>query len=298
MINHNNYEIWFLLYADNELSAEEREAVLLFVKENPSLEAEFNLLGESTLSVDETIVFSDKSILYRENIEISEPAYVFEPDYNIVYPNKLELYRHAGARYTIWPRALLAAACIFFIAGIFWIFKGENEQQQIIAAQPKSLIKSENDKVVADKNFLTPNAVSVKSTPAKKERTDLKKIIAEPIPNANNLAVNSETVLASVTPIVNNEKPTNNLPKQLYNAETSKTDPLVVAEPIFINEPASNSLNEMPAQYTSSIQPAEKNKTPLRGIIRKITRLVGKDRPESDQIKFIQVANFRLAVAQ
>jgi hypothetical protein len=298
MINHNNYEIWFLLYADNELSAEEKESVLLFVKENPSLEAEFNLLGESTLSVDETIVFSDKSILYRENIETSETAYVFEPNYSIVYPNKQALYKHTAARYTIWPRAFLAAACILFIAGMFWIFYGDNEQQKPIAAQPKILIKSENDDMVADKKFLTPNPVLVKSMPAQKQRADLKTRISEPTLNTNSISVNSEMIIASTTPVINKELRTNNLPTQLYNAETSKTDPLIVAEPIFISEPLSSSSNEMPVQYASSIQPAERNKIPLRGIIRKITRLIGKERPESDQLKFIEVANFRVAIAQ
>jgi hypothetical protein len=298
MINHNNYEIWFLLYADNELSAEEKESVLLFVKENPSLESEFNLLGESTLSVDETVVFPDKSSLYREDAEITEPAYVFEPDYSIVYPNKPALYKHTGARYTIWPRAFLAAACILFIAGMFWIFYGENEQQQSVVVQPKISVKSENDMVAANKNYPTPNKAVAISTPVKKEKTDLQTSIYKPSISANSIPVNSEMTMATTTPVTNNVQPTNNLPTQLYNTETSKTDPLIVAEPIFISEPLSASSNEMSAQYASNIQPAEKNKTPLRGIIRKITRLIGKERQESDQVKFIQVANFRVAIAQ
>jgi hypothetical protein len=298
MINHNNYEIWFLLYADNELSAEEKESVLLFVKENPSLELEFNLLGESTLIVDETIVFPGKSILYIEDAEITEPAYVFEPDYGIFFPNKSTLYKHTSARYTIWPRAFLAAACVLFIAGMFWIFYGETEQQQSIAAQPKMLIKSENDNMVAGKKFLTQNTVLVKSMPAKKQRSDLKTRAVDPKLNTINIPVSSEMIIVSTTPIINKEQPTNNLPTQLYNVETSKTDPLVVSEPIFVSESLSASSNEMSVQYASSIHPTEKNKTPLRGIIRKITRLIGKDRPESDQVKFIQVANFQLAIAQ
>ena len=43
-INKNNYEEYFLLYADNELSNAERKMVEVFVKENPEFREEFCML--------------------------------------------------------------------------------------------------------------------------------------------------------------------------------------------------------------------------------------------------------------
>lgn len=64
-INRQNYEGYFLMYVDNELSAQDRAAVDQFVSENPDLETELELLTETTLPA-ESITYSPKSSLYRE----------------------------------------------------------------------------------------------------------------------------------------------------------------------------------------------------------------------------------------
>ena len=64
-INRHNYEEFFLLYVDKELSAAERKAVDMFVQENPDLQIELNLLQETVLSADD-IVLDKKDWLYME----------------------------------------------------------------------------------------------------------------------------------------------------------------------------------------------------------------------------------------
>jgi hypothetical protein len=72
-INTTNYEEYFLLYFDNELSAEQRTAVELFIEENPVYKKEFSLLQQSVLA-PENIEFEDKILLYRlEEMEASLP---------------------------------------------------------------------------------------------------------------------------------------------------------------------------------------------------------------------------------
>jgi len=64
-LNINNYEEYFLLYADNELSVEEMKQVEDFVRNNPVLKDEFDSILKTVLTSDTTIEFEDKSSLYK-----------------------------------------------------------------------------------------------------------------------------------------------------------------------------------------------------------------------------------------
>jgi hypothetical protein len=63
-VDRHNYEDYFLLYVDNELTVEQRKQVELFIKENPDLEEELVMLQQSRL-VPETIVFEEKHLLMK-----------------------------------------------------------------------------------------------------------------------------------------------------------------------------------------------------------------------------------------
>ncbi len=65
-INRNNYEEYFLLYADNELSKAERKMVEIFVNENPEFKEEFCMLKLTINLPDEEIKLEDKSFLYKD----------------------------------------------------------------------------------------------------------------------------------------------------------------------------------------------------------------------------------------
>ena len=65
LINRNNYEDFFLQYADGELRADERKAVEDFITENEDLRIEMDLIKATVLPREE-IVFADKRFLYKE----------------------------------------------------------------------------------------------------------------------------------------------------------------------------------------------------------------------------------------
>lgn len=66
-INRSNYEEYFLLYADNELSQAEKYEVEIFVQQNVDLEEEFNMI-KSTINIpDENVGMADKSFLMKND---------------------------------------------------------------------------------------------------------------------------------------------------------------------------------------------------------------------------------------
>ncbi len=70
-INRNNYEEFFLLYVDNELSAPGKNAVDAFLIENPDLQEEMLMLQQSIL-IPDTAVFADKENLFKQETIDSE----------------------------------------------------------------------------------------------------------------------------------------------------------------------------------------------------------------------------------
>ena len=70
-ISRNNYEEFFLLYIDNELSVQEKIAVDVFVAENPDLEEELLMLQQTILQKDE-IIFDNKNQLQQKGLPEEE----------------------------------------------------------------------------------------------------------------------------------------------------------------------------------------------------------------------------------
>jgi hypothetical protein len=68
-INRHNYEEYFLLYVDNELSPTQRTAVEAFVAANTDLQTELDMLQQATL-MPEPIYFNDKTQLLQHNNEL------------------------------------------------------------------------------------------------------------------------------------------------------------------------------------------------------------------------------------
>ena len=67
-INRDNYELFFLLYIDNEMSAAERKTVEEFMLENPDLNPEFLRLQQTVLPADK-VIFEGKMNLYKSQVQ-------------------------------------------------------------------------------------------------------------------------------------------------------------------------------------------------------------------------------------
>ncbi|MCW3073115.1 MAG: hypothetical protein JWP69_184 [Flaviaesturariibacter sp.] len=161
-ITRSNYEEYFLLYIDNELSGEDRRAVEAFAMLHPDLGEELDLLQGTTLETAD-ISFLDKESLLADKMELSVideslllyidgelPAYQqkqvelelarnaaykaqhdallqtkLSPADAIVYPYKKELLRKEDSkRPLIWLRV---AAAVIIVLGIGSFFLNGNK---------------------------------------------------------------------------------------------------------------------------------------------------------------------------
>ena len=297
MINITNYETFFLLYADNELSAVEREAVLLFVNENPLLADEFTSINGTKISAESDVVFPNKNFLYVETVDELEELYSFKPNLEIQYLHKEGLYRYEKSFRIGWVKSFMAAASIILVAGLFWIFTGKREtvdQGLPISYQQKISSPNKIANIIAEKkNKFIPigvaNKIDKKSAVFYKENRPKKNSKQE---------VQLEQAEQDVATIFKSEILVDVQTASAEKISEIAVDPFIASEPIFVNAVAKSETSVDQNNYFTNTDLKSSKKTPFRGLIRKINRLVGKDRPESDQVKFVQVANFQLAIAQ
>lgn len=165
-ITRENFDEICMLYADNELSAEERALVEAFVAANPDLRADLELYCSLKLEADASIGFGDTSSLHRSEAGIpavSEEALLLLLDgeleetekqvlesriasdeqlgrdwailqntrldatEQVIYPDKAGLYRHASARVIRFTWVrYAAAAAIILAAGLLWLNRPDN----------------------------------------------------------------------------------------------------------------------------------------------------------------------------
>ena len=165
MITRENYEEYFLLYVDNELSPAMKLVVERFVAGNPDLREEWETLLQCRVDADLREGFPDKELLLQADLlsyvdgELDEDGRrsveefvgryaskaaelqqlmmtVSEPDLSISFPGKESLYR-AGRRrvlYMPWIRAGIAAAVLGLVATL--LFVGQHRDQVRVAVLP------------------------------------------------------------------------------------------------------------------------------------------------------------------
>lgn len=80
-INRDNYEEYFLLYADNELTDSEKVEVIMFLKQNRDLDEEFRMIHHTISKPDAGLELTDKSFLFRNN----ETSIINEKNYEEVF---------------------------------------------------------------------------------------------------------------------------------------------------------------------------------------------------------------------
>jgi hypothetical protein len=158
-INRHNYEEFFILYADNELSSEDRRMVDEFVLANPDLKDELDIYRNSILTPDTSLNFENKDSLLRydesiisyidNELPVDEKMQLeklingsprlqqelslyrqtkLQPDTEIVFENKSVLYRSTERRVVPMRMIRWAAAAAVLLAVSFSAVKYFNNK--------------------------------------------------------------------------------------------------------------------------------------------------------------------------
>jgi hypothetical protein len=364
MITRNNYEEFFLLYVDNELSAIERKAVEDFIAQNPDLAHELSILQQSTLPPEELILFPDKNLLFKHTTESSllnfsnyETYFLLyidneldaatkleverfaqqnpkleeelgilqcaklEPDPSIVFEDKEVLYRKEEKKKPISFAWLSAAAIAILLVTGFLIYhyktftdsKENNSVTQNAYKQEKAAIEKNNKKqepsvTPIHSDTFNKKAVAIKEPDEKSNQPETKiatwkkrKENIDPIDNHNDnvmISSNEKNKNQTVLPTLDNktEKPKiiiEKNPTQVAitpvndsSKQVAKVDKPVKTEKsntgyYYIQQVAMNSNN---VEYIN-IANTSVNKNKLRGLFRKVSRVLEKTTNANDNNK-------------
>ncbi|MGN6617104.1 MAG: anti-sigma factor family protein [Ilyomonas sp.] len=375
-INRHNYEEFFLLYTDNELSAEQQREVELFVQQHPDLAEEFEMLQQTKLLPDEHIVFSNKDALLniaRTNINLSnyEEYFLLKLDNElskdelgkvdkflaqhpllqkqfqllqqtklplelIEFPDKKSLYRTEEKERRVvafrFTKFAVAAAMLGIAALVWWMVPQNKQIVEIanlksvqketikpkdkitepaeqpaekteIAVVPKSEPKTEDivpASVIKQKHVpekIKPNVVKQNAAQLAITQQKNKNNLPEVNSGVKELPSNETPVIAqNNSPII--DKPIRALkPLEEVNKDEikSQTASYIADTKKALTQPAAykeiNTDNDNETVYIGSMQ---LNKNKVKGLLKKATRVFGNKVKDADNDGKLQVAAFEL----
>jgi hypothetical protein len=360
LINRHNYEEFFLLYVDNELSVADRKAVEAFVEQNPDLEEELVMMMQSVLRPDPKVVFSNKEallknkpasglvnhsnyeeyfVMYGDNELSNEEKDLVEqfvykhPQYQaefeliqqarlipdaISYPDKNELYRTERDERVIpfaWWRIAAAAIVLLFLGVAIWYMSNKNtgneeppmaetnnkvnkDTQQIVKPAP---VNNNNEQMAVKENKVEEekNEVAVEKKNNIKKKSNIQEFRNVPQESNNDMVkadeqekpdrVVSQSINTSIIPVDKG-----NPSKVFASLDKAGTSSVKKAEPkeviYYIDETTEDNIN---VAMTSI------NKKPVRGLLRKVKGLFDKEDandPEPENKKGIRIAAFEISL--
>ncbi len=139
-INRDNYEEYFLLYADDELTDSEKANVLMFVKNNKDLEEEFRMIHHTILKPDVNVKLDNKSFLLKNiasfiNEKNYEEAFVLYHDNELNEKQKkqteefLSLHKELKNEFDLIGITRLAPAANIIFANKNVLYKKEKTEK-------------------------------------------------------------------------------------------------------------------------------------------------------------------------
>lgn len=341
-INRNNYEPIFMLYADNELSATQKQAVEYFAAAHPDLKAELDMLMLTVLPAETPAFFLDKESLFRTtdtaslvNMTNYEGYFVkyaddeltnaekaatekfvykhpecqaefeliqqikYSPDPSILFPDKTILYRKEETRVrpvlVMWMR-FAAAAVLILLAGLFWL-----QQKKVVPADDTTnvAVKEEKQAPVPVNKIIEGNQqqniseeqLAIKTVPANPVEQPKKLQVAPHIQPTEQAIPQNQVASNEIKPAVRQLDPASENtaidPSQVNGTTAANIREAQINQPPVIETTvpenigfASKAASE---DYIYVNNAPATRKSPLRGLLRKASRYVEQKNPLSPE---------------
>ncbi|MFT3904064.1 MAG: hypothetical protein QM727_12885 [Niabella sp.] len=201
-INMDNYESWFLLYVDGELSPAQMQQVEAFAANHPHLCKELDLLLQTVCHEDEPVVFMDKNKLLKTTEDLSDEQLILfldneltqedaariqsnndpqlaqrlallrktysEPDRKIVFPHKEKLYKHTRV-VSLLPKFMMSAAAIaVIVAGAWFLLLRQPVEKANIAMNPTDTEQQSHQQTTTQQSVKETTVQNIASVPLEK----------------------------------------------------------------------------------------------------------------------------------
>lgn len=309
-INETNYEEFFLLYIDNELSAAKREEVEKYVLQHPKLQDEFITLKQAVLAPE-----------------------------IISYGNKEDLYRTEKRRIVYLKTLYWAAAAVFIgLCGVgIWMMQSTNSNniRQPVAVNKPAQTKQPTQNTLIEKPVTTDSikeevkqepVIAEKALPEKTGKetiaktTHVKKKKADSVTHSSedDIIQNKQDEVAYQPPVIKRST-NNNAARQLKEPPVDKNDVATGLQPTFNHQQNDVTALQAPAEDDGKLQNGYKvyqvaykeintndedrslrigmldlNKDKVKGFFKKAGRLFSKSNNNETEDGKLQVANFEI----
>lgn len=297
-ISMQNYNQFFVLYADDELDNDQKSRVEDFVYRHPQIQAGFELLLQAKMTPDSSIVFGNKEVLYRK-----------EED------DKVVPFR--------WWR-LAAAAMVLLIAGAFWIYQSGKQAPEVLVknAQPAAPGAAPANSVTVPQKAVQPAVAEEKLAAAAKITAGQQEKNAaagqsnrkKQKPGGNNTPVAPQApeqpeLLAAATPdklkasnppsIKKDNTAGVEVNKELAAARSLPDQPMNILNPGEVSKTKPDWAVSSGADNVEVLNTSVNTKNSMRGFFRKASRLISKKTSlgsDEDNRKGILIGGFEIAV--
>lgn len=314
-VNETNCEEYFVLYADDELTNEQKDLVEQFVYRNPQHQAGFELFQQVKLMPDTSVIFPDKYALYRK-----------EDDDRVIPVVPMR-----------WWKMAAAAAVLLFVGGMWYMSNNSksgttspgqtyagtdtNNTKQSATQAPKEILAgTTTDTQKNDQQTPAPEVAVNADQPKKKENIQQSTIVKVPVtaikPNdvalkkeKNNATQRNIPVKINVPPIEDTVK--QETPETML-AATKIVPKKVETTPIHTNIDFQVKGNEMASTNSKPVVDSDKNldidntyastddkKNKMRGFFRKVSRVFEKTAnidADGKERSGIRIASFEIAL--
>lgn len=282
-ISATNYQEHFLLFVDNELNKQQKQATETFVLQHPNLQQEFLALQQTKLSIE-----------------------------NIVCPNKKELYKTENKSIIFYIQRMAVAAVFIGLVTFIWnintasstteiantsIPKNKNTPVILPANEQKKDAFARKNNVVTNSKVTTPKTevVYVKNNTSKLKKNvsdGVTKAISTTLTNQNNSGQNISNNNIN-TIVATNQIQNNNISNNASNNNINMA--LASTNSIASNSPATKqiiykSLDSDDDNKSASAIGEENKISKLKGLFKKaVNAITPKDSDDNDTKKLLAV---------